>query len=157
MSGHSRLHALSVAAFVLVAGCATASPRVQVLGVEQVRSSPQQTLVVFVEVVNPSGRDLRLSRMEYRVHADSWFDSSGQVVLSREVGAGSSAVVEIPVPVDRPQSTSPDGEVEYTLEGKLFAREDAIERSWKVAVRGALGRTGDENNRVRVTVLGPGD
>jgi hypothetical protein len=134
--------------------CTSASPRVTVLGVEQARpaATSRHDLLVFVEVVNPTGRDLHLSRLEYRVRAASWFESAGQVQLARDVGAGESAVVEIPVPV-RHASTTHDGSIPYTLEGKLFALEDHIERSWKVAVRGALGRS-DRNTPTRVTVVG---
>ncbi|HYU15948.1 MAG TPA: hypothetical protein VEL05_07755 [Candidatus Acidoferrum sp.] len=126
-----------------------------VLGVEQARATqaaPRRSLVVFVEVVNPTQRDLRLSRLEYRVHADSWFETQGQVRLAREIGAGQSAVVEIPVPVQH-ASSAHDGAIPYSLEGKLFALEDNIERSWRVAVRGAIGRAGERSSPVRVTVV----
>ncbi|HLU68409.1 MAG TPA: hypothetical protein VKZ63_19125, partial [Kofleriaceae bacterium] len=84
----------------------------------------------------------------------AWFESEGAVSLSRQVGAGSSAVVEIPVPVTHPADG--DGTIPYTLEGKLFAREDRMERSWDVAVRGALGAAaGGAAGPVRVTVAGP--
>lgn len=126
-----------------------------VLGVEQAPRSatPRAALLVFVEVVNPTNRDLHLSRLEYRVRAASWFEGAGQVQLAREIGAGQSAVVEIPVPV-RHSSAARDGSIPYTLEGKLFAIEDHIERSWNVAVRGAIGRAGDGSAPVRVTVAG---
>jgi hypothetical protein len=134
-----------------LSACTAASPRVTVLGVEQAppAATTRHDLLVFVEVVNPTQRDLHQSRLEYRVHATSWFESAGQVELARDVGAGESAVVEIPVPV-RHASTAHDGSIPYTLEGKLFALEDHVERSWKVAARGALGR-GDRKSSVRVT------
>jgi hypothetical protein len=151
MPGYLRRHLplLAIALAAFVSACATSSPRVTVLGVEQAHQTPRRSLLVFVEVVNPSSRDLRLSRLEYRVRADSWFESSGQVEVEREIGAGSSAVVEIPVPV-RHAGESHAGSIPYTLEGRLFALENKIERSWKVAVRGALGRA-DRNSPVRVT------
>jgi hypothetical protein len=154
MPGYLRRHVslLAMAAAVLVSACATSSPRVTVLGVEQGRTTPRRSLLVFVEVVNPTGRDIRLSRLEYKVHADSWFESAGQVRVERDVGAGSSAVVEIPVPVQH-SGTARAGTIPYTLEGKLFALEDKIERSWKVAVRGAIG-SADRSSPVRVTAVG---
>ena len=157
MSGLARRFALLLAVATGAASasaCATASPRVTVLGVEQAPTpaAARNSLLVFVEVVNPTGRDLHLSRLEYRVHAASWFESAGQVQLARDVGAGESAVVEIPVPM-RESSAARDGSVPYTLEGKLFALEDHVERSWKVQVRGALGRAGDPRSSVRVTAV----
>jgi hypothetical protein len=157
MPGYLRRHLLlltaAAALFTPAAACSTASPRVTVLGVEQARTAPRRALLVFVEVVNPTKRDLRLSRLEYRVRAESWFESQGQVQLEREVGAGQSAVVEIPVPVQH-SASSHDGSIPYSLEGKLFALEDHIERSWKVVARGAIGRIGDGGAPVRVTVVG---
>jgi hypothetical protein len=144
---------LLVVAASLGAGCAgSRSPRINVLGVEQAPQA-QRSLLVFVEVVNPTGRDLTLSRLEYRVRAERWFESQGQVRLARQIGAQSSAVVEIAVPVERPASA--DATIPYTLEGKLFALEDRIERSWNVAVRGALGAASvGDPGRVRVTTAG---
>ena len=156
MPGYFRRHVLLLLAAAALAtpvlACSTASPRVTVLGVEQARATPRRALLVFVEVVNPTKRDLRLSRLEYRVRAESWFESQGQVQLAREVGAGQSAVVEIPVPVQH-SATAHDGSIPYSLEGKLFALEDHIERSWKVVARGAIGRSGDAGSPVRVTVV----
>jgi hypothetical protein len=127
---------------------------VTVLGVEQARTpaTADHSLLVFVEVVNPTQRDLHLSRLEYKVRASSWFESAGQVQLARDIGAGESAVVEIPVPM-RQSSGGHDGSVPYTLDGKLFALEDHVERSWKVQVRGALSRAGDPRSPVRVTAV----
>lgn len=155
MPGLARRFALLLAAGASAASaCATASPRVTVLGVEQAPApaTARHSLLVFVEVVNPTQRDLHLSRLEYRVRAASWFESAGQVQLAREVGAGESAVVEIPVPM-REAGAAQGGSVPYTLEGKLFALEDHVERSWKVQVRGALGRAGDPRSPVRVTAV----
>ncbi|HWM84670.1 MAG TPA: hypothetical protein VNO33_02505 [Kofleriaceae bacterium] len=137
---------------LLVTACASSGPRVTVLGVEQTHATPRRELLVFVEVVNPTSRDLRLSRLEYRVRADSWFESAGQVALARDIGAGQSAVVEIPVPV-RHAGSAHDGSIPYTLEGKLFAHEDHIERSWNVKARGAIGRAGEPGSAVRVTAV----
>jgi hypothetical protein len=111
---------------------------VSVLGVQESSQAARQSLVVFVEVVNPTSRALTLSRLEYRVRASSWFESAGKVSLSRQVGAESSTIVEIPVPVSH-AAKSDEGVIPYVLEGQLFAHEDRLERSWHVAVKGALG------------------
>lgn len=151
---HGRLfRALTLAGLCAVAACgASSSPRVNVLGVQQTNRAPRQTLTVFVEVVNPTPQNLKLSRLEYRVRAAEWFDTKGEVKLSREVGAESSAVVEIQVPVTR-ASAADDAQIPYTLVGRLFAREDAGERSWQVSVKGALGAmAGGQGAPLRVTV-----
>jgi hypothetical protein len=138
---------------LILSACSGATPRVTVLGVEQgpAASAPRRSLLVLVEVVNPTGRGLHLSRLEYQVRATSWFESAGQVQLSREVGAGESAVVEIPVPVGH--SAAHEHAIPYTLEGRLFALQNKIERSWRVAVRGAIGRAGDRSGPIRVTAV----
>ncbi|HUS63312.1 MAG TPA: hypothetical protein VMZ28_02175 [Kofleriaceae bacterium] len=152
---HGRLfRALTLAGLVAVAACgASSSPRINVLGVQQTNSAPRQTLTVFVEVVNPTAQNLQLSRLEYQVRADRWFDTKGEVSLSRDVGAQSSAVVEIQVPV-KSGGAADDAKIPYTLIGRLFAREDAGERSWQVSVKGALGAmAGGQGAPLRVTVV----
>jgi hypothetical protein len=156
MSGHIRLHALGLALAAILGACgAHNSPRVSVLGVQESNAAPRASLVVFVEVVNPTSRALTLSRLEYRVRARSWFESAGKVSLSRQVGAESSTIVEIPVPVAH-SAKNDEGVIPYVLEGKLFAHEDRLERSWNVAVKGALGAaqaSDGGSTPIRVTVV----
>jgi hypothetical protein len=121
----------------LLSACAGPSPQIKVLGAEQARAreTTGKMLVVFVE---------------YRLRADALFDSKGEIALARAVGAGSSTVVEIPVPL---RQASAAAQVPYTLEGRLFAREDRIERFWRVAVKGALdGRAAQAAPTLHVTV-----
>lgn len=144
MTAYTGLQRPTLAVILLFAlaavGCASQGPKVQVLGVQStvVAASQPSQLLVFVEVVNPGSRPLELSRLEYRVSAESWFRGQGQVPVSREVPAGSSAVIEIPVPVKSGGAASAQG-VAYRLEGRLFAVEDQVERSWDVEVDGKLG------------------
>jgi LEA14-like dessication related protein len=146
---------LLLGAGILAAGCATASPEVKVLGVSQPQAGQaQQVLVVFLEVVNPTDRSLELSRLEYRLSAPEWLDTQGRVGLSRAVSAGSSTIVEIPVPVQRPDIPEV---VSYSLEGTLFARENRIERSWSVAVTGALAERSARGESARVRLAEAAD
>ncbi|HLU65109.1 MAG TPA: hypothetical protein VKZ63_02465, partial [Kofleriaceae bacterium] len=58
---HARLTRAALLALLVVAGaigCGGASPSVKVLGVQEARRAPTQKLLVFVEVVNPTQRDL---------------------------------------------------------------------------------------------------
>ncbi len=131
---------LSCSVFTL--GCSSKGPQVKVLGVTQPKEPmAQQRILVFVEVINPTRHDLRLSRLEYNFHADSWLDSEGKVGLAREIAPGASAVVEIPVPVRARDGALPAG-VPFTLEGTLFAQDDRFERSWVVHAKGNLRNTG---------------
>lgn len=157
MFSHFGLHRLGGAivavSCVFLVACGGAKPRVNVLGVSEARNvasgARNKLLVVFVEVVNPTSRDLELSRLEYDLESPSWFSTQGNVRLGRAVRAGSSAVVEIPVPVKRAAMDAPRGAA-YQLQGKLFARDDSRERSWKVSVKGALSKSA--SNRVRLNV-----
>jgi hypothetical protein len=139
---------------LLLAACAAPSPQVKVLGVSEASAPPRpaRELVVFVEVVNPTAHDLRLSRLEYRLKADQWIDSDGHVPITRDVAADSSMVVEIPVPV-RDQGKAADIEVPYTLRGRLFVVDKQMERSWPVEVQGMLKRDPDgSSHRIRLQV-----
>jgi len=137
-------------AIAAAAGCVSgARPQVKVLGVSQASSEP--ALVMFVEVVNPTQSELALSRLEYALEAPSLFRTQGKVALQRRIGAGSSAVLEIPVTIDRTARSSVPTGAPYELEGKLFARENRVERSWKVKVEGALSQ-GVARRLIRVHV-----
>lgn len=96
---------------------------------------------VFVEVHNPTKGNLNLSRLQYRLTAQEWFDSEGIVTVRRTVTAGASAVVEILVPVSEIPNASQMRGVSYTLEARLFATADKTERSWKLSAEGALAAT----------------
>lgn len=93
---------------------------------------------VFVEVHNPTSRNLSLQRMEYRLVADSWFDTTGEVEVRRTIAGGASAVVEIVVPVADAVEQERLGGVPYTLDARLFAVANKTERSWNLSAKGAL-------------------
>lgn len=131
---------LASLAALAVSACSSASPQLKVIGVGQAQSrgpgvGDARMLVVFVEVVNATQRDLELSRLEYELAADSWFSSEGAVRLSRDLTARGSVVVEIPVPY-KPRVAA--GEVAYTFRGKLYANDAHVERSWKLDQNGVL-------------------
>lgn len=137
----------------LASGCANQGPQVKVLGVTQPRQPvAEQRVVVFVEVVNPGQRELQLSRLEYQFQASKWLSSQGRVALARNIAPGASAIVEIPVPVEKvAEGTGKDG-LGFTLQGRLFAQDDQLERSWSVKAKGALRRAGNAAPTVDVQV-----
>jgi hypothetical protein len=135
------LRVLAVAlSVVLVSACAGGAPDVKVLGVSEARAhrgaaNDDRVLVMYVEVINDTARELRLSRMSYQMDAERWFSHRGTVPLTRVLGAHSSAVVEVPVPwVGR----SAEIAVPYRLAGKLIAVDEQIERSFTVQAEGTL-------------------
>lgn len=136
---------LTLLLFLLIPmGCASTSPNLKVLGVADGSPSVlrQENLVVFVEIVNPTARELTVSRLEYRFDADSWFQADGELALARHIGPQSSAIVEVPVRLQRlvnPGSRDvADAPVTYSLEGRLFALTERVQRSWPIAVEGVL-------------------
>ena len=132
-------------------GCASSGPQVKVLGVSEARQpAHQQSILVFVEVVNQSDREIRLSRLDYDFRASQWFSSDGQVALSRFVAPGASAVVEIGVPIETREQRSED--VNFTLAGRLYAQDDRLERSWSVKAKGALSAKTSQEGPSRVFV-----
>ena len=128
-----------------LAACGAKNPQVKVLGISEAREHvvaqpTQKSLRVFLEVLNPTKRDVRLSRIEYRLAADEWFAATGTVDLSRAVSADSAAVIEILVPIEaaRQLTSNAKGTVPYRFEGRLFTVEERVERSWPVRVSGTI-------------------
>ncbi len=107
----------------VAAGCHTVGdPQLRVLGVHD--DAPTSHEVVFVQVTNPAGRTMKLTKLEYTFAADGATVSTGEVPLARDVPAGAAVVVE--VPLDRAADKA------LTLQGKLTAELDQIVRTFDV-------------------------
>ena len=92
------------------------------LGVNEAASSH-----VFVQVRNPASRPMRLTRLEYTfASAKGTTVSEGDVALEREIPAGSSVVVEVPLA----ESTET-----LTLEGRVTAEQDQYVRRFRVVAQ----------------------
>lgn len=136
-----RIHIiLAIVALLAVGACSTASPKMKVLGVKapQIQQFEDPAIKVFVEVHNPTSRNLNLQRMQYRLVADTWFDSTGVVEVRRTIAGGASAVVEIRVPIAENSRKERMQGVPYTLDARLFAVANKTERSWTLSAQGAL-------------------
>jgi hypothetical protein len=127
-----RWRALAACLVLGVAGSATGcrtvqSPQLHVIGVHE---EPRHD-VVFVQVTNPVGRAMRLTRLEYRFAAAGQTVSTGEMALARELPAGAAIVVEVPLesPPAKP-ITQP-----MTLYGKLTAELDQIVQSFSVSAQ----------------------
>jgi hypothetical protein len=102
-------------------GCHAGGPELHVLGVHE---EPRHD-VVFVQVTNPAGHPMRLTKLEFTFAADGATLSAGEVPLARDVPAGSAVVVEIPL--DTPS------EKPMTLSGKLTAELNQIVQIFSVS------------------------
>ena len=113
---------LSLLVALALLGCRGGrSPELRVIGVhEELRHE-----VVFVQVTNPASRSMRLTRLEYKFAAGSATIDEGELEIHRDVPAGATVVVE--VPVDSVLDTA------VTLHGKLTAELDQIVRIFKVS------------------------
>jgi len=124
----------SLLALALALGaCASVSPQISVLGTAEY--PVEESTVLFVEVTNPTQRDLMLSSLRYQVTSPLWPAITGTALLTRAINAGSSAIIELAVPTPMPAAavSSP-----IRLDGRLFAKDQEIERSWRVSARGSL-------------------
>jgi len=105
----------------LVAGaCHTQkTPELRVLG-----TSPE---LVYVQVSNPASHTMRLTRLDYTFAADGATVAQGELELSRDVPAGQTAVVE--VPLDEAPA------VPVTMTGTVTAEVDEIVRSFSLSAQ----------------------
>jgi hypothetical protein len=116
-------HNLLLSVALALTGCASGSPELRVVGLHQ---EPLHD-VVFVEVTNSASHVMRLTKLAYTFAADGAKVSEGEVALAREVPAGTSIVVE--VPMDAP-STKP-----MTLSGTLTTELNDIEQTFPVSAK----------------------
>ena len=108
-------------------GCATTrSPELRVIGVHD---APRRE-VVFVQVINPASRTMRLTKLEYVFASQGQAVSQGEMVLYRDVPAGSAVVVEVPL---ESHDSHASGSLE--LRGRLTATVDQIVRRFSVSAR----------------------
>ena len=120
--------------------CTSSSPKMTVIGVKapRIQTFVSPSVKVFVEVYNPTRTDLSLDHLSYRLVADRWFDSKGEVAVERVIAAGASAVVEILVPVTRNSKKQSRANIPYTLSAQLFATTGQALRSWELSSEGQL-------------------
>jgi hypothetical protein len=87
------MHRLVVVAALFAAACHPAgSPQLRVLGMH----AADTQRVVFVQVTNPAGQAMRLTKLDYTFEASGSTVSTGELSLSRDVPADSTVVVEVP-------------------------------------------------------------
>ncbi|HVK78450.1 MAG TPA: hypothetical protein VM734_34360 [Kofleriaceae bacterium] len=129
-----RLHVAAFAvAMALATGCgASTKPTLNVLSVHQ--SPARRDMVVYVEVVNPAARPIKLQKLQYTfasagTPAGASPAATGEVELgARLVAAGAAVVVEVPLPIDALEIAGDN----LILAGRLFAEQDRIIRRFDV-------------------------
>jgi LEA14-like dessication related protein len=118
--------------------CATSKPYVSVVGTTQGRTTGRvaRSLVVVVEIHNPTNTPLRLSQLEYTLfkHGDE-SRTRGTVQLHDTIGPGHTSTVDIAVPVSAGAHPAA-----YDIKGRLRGFAGEIELNWKIA---ALGQSAD--------------
>jgi LEA14-like dessication related protein len=108
-------------ALVTAVGChAQKPPELRVVGARHE--------VVYVQVTNPASHSMHLTKLDYKFAADGGTVSQGELPLAyREVPAGSTVIVEIPVDTD--------SEKPMTMTGQLTAELDEIVRTFQVSAQ----------------------
>lgn len=129
--------------------CSSAVPQVSVLGLSEGNqrrvASQAQSVRLFLEVANPSDSPLRLSRLRYQLRANEWIETADEIALDRTVRAHGVVVVEVPVMLEPTENVAPllvtdDSQAfRFSLDGRLFAVSNRMERSFRVRVDGHLG------------------
>ena len=136
--------AFVLAVLALASGC-SAAPQARVVAVDGARFAHNTTTVmVLVEIENPTDQTLMLSGLDYQVEAKDWFTARGSYALSRYLVPGDVAYIEVPLPVKNFDMAlgAPDAAlkgVHFELTGQLRAlRREGGELAWDVRQEGAL-------------------
>jgi LEA14-like dessication related protein len=109
---------------LLASACHPAqSPQLRVLGLHDASASE----VVFVQVTNPAGKPMRLTKLEYKFAAAGATVSTGEVPLERDVPAGAAVVVEVPLEAEAHKP--------LTLTGTLVAELDQMVREFQISAQ----------------------
>ena len=148
--------AFVLAALALASGC-TAAPQARVVAVDGARFVHSTTTVmVLVEIENPTDQVLMLSGLDYEVEARDWFTARGSYALSRVLVPGDLAYIEVPLPVKNFDMAlgAPDAAlngVRFQLRGQLRALRGAGgELAWNVHQEGALAPIVEVHRQRRV-------
>ena len=141
-----------------VVACGGSAPHVKVLGMTETQARDRdasRVMVMFVEVVNPTSTELRLSRLQYQISSSAWFDGTGEITLSRALAPDSAMVVEVPVTMADRGDDVGNNAIPYQLRGVLYARDQDMERAYRVQSGGTLDiRRADGEPRVRLRIAG---
>ncbi len=136
--------AAALAALAVVSTGCTPQPQARLVAVSGARFVESTTTVmVLVEIANPTDQTLMLSGLDYTVEAKDWFTARGSYSLSRFLTPGDIAYIEVPLPVKNfDMALGAPGAalsgVKFKLDGKLRAISKGGEIAWDVHQEGAL-------------------
>jgi hypothetical protein len=129
---------------LLAAVACTPQPQARLVAVSDVKmESAQTTVMVLVDIENPTGETLMLSGFDYEVEAREWFTARGSYALSRYLVPGDVATIEVPLPAKTLEvalgvgTQAWDG-INFELRGTIRALAGAGEKSWEVQQQGRL-------------------
>ena len=148
---------VAFAGLAAFAGCASPKPAVKVLGLSDAHTpEAEQVLLLFLEVRNPTQRNITLSGLEYELRAQPWFATEGRLAITRSVSPGGSTVLEIPVHLEALRARSrADDDVPYQFEGRLHARDGNRRTEYPISARGALSSRAPHGRSARLTLPQP--
>jgi len=134
-----------VALIAVQAAACTPRPQAKLVAVSGAHAVDHTTTVmVLVEIHNPTDEMLMLSGLDYEVKADGWFTARGSYGLARFLVPGDTSIIEVPLPVKNfdlalgAPAAAFEG-VKFHLDGRLRAlRPKGGELEWKVTQDGAL-------------------
>jgi len=146
---------IALLATPLAAGCGGAPKTpVKVIGVSDAHGrDASRMLLFFLEVRNPTRRDIQLSQVDYELEAKPWFATTGRLQVARSIAAGGSAVIQVPVRLDDTGvGAGAASGVAYTFQGVLHVRAGSVDRDWPVRVNGELAHAGPDRSAQLVIV-----
>jgi LEA14-like dessication related protein len=127
----SLLVSLAALAVLLVGACATPRPFVSVVGASQTTVAEARSLIVVVEIHNPTRTPIELSTLEYTLKQAGTDRGGGRVTLEGTVAPGGSLTVDIAVPVSGGMSAEA-----LDLRGKLRGFAGDVQVNWSIAADG---------------------
>ncbi len=134
-----------LAVLLAVFSACTPRPQARLVAVDGARFVHSTTTVmVLVEISNPTDETLMLSGLDYQVDAKDWFTARGSYALSRFLVPGDVAYIEVPLPVKNFDMALGGPEavlegVKFKLDGRLRALSaKGGEIAWDVQQEGSL-------------------
>jgi hypothetical protein len=129
---------------LLAAVACTPRPQARLVAVSGVQMQDAQTTVmVLVDIENPTSETLMLSGFDYEVDVKDWFVARGSYALSRYLPPGAASTIEVPLPAKTLEVAlgAPDAAldgVHFTLNGKIRALAGPGEKVWEITQEGHL-------------------
>jgi hypothetical protein len=113
-----------------------APPLCECAGASHAHLTETRSLLVVVEIHNPTSTPLRLSQLEYTLGHGARARESGFVRLTQTIQPGGSLTVDISVPVRDHNETASA----YDLEGKLSGFAGEMQVDWQISTSATVAQ-----------------